>query len=116
MEKPGHKQLFVRNWFGDIPDPDNFFWNFFHPSSTVIPGINYHEPEVVSLIDRARQTIDMEERAEMYRQLNARVLRDAPIVPLFHERFFILHRPEIREMRPCLVTPPVRYDKLWLDQ
>ncbi|MCM2314709.1 MAG: ABC transporter substrate-binding protein [Thermoanaerobaculia bacterium] len=116
MEKPGHNQIFVRNWFGDIPDPDNFFWNFFHPSSTVIPGINYREPEVVSLIDKARQTIDMEERAEMYRKLNARVLRDAPIVPLFHERFFILHRPEIREMRPCLVTPPVRYDKLWVDQ
>ncbi|MGK2857779.1 MAG: ABC transporter substrate-binding protein [Thermoanaerobaculia bacterium] len=115
IEKRGHNLIFVRNWFGDIPDPDNFFWNFFHPASTVIPGINYHEPDVVALIDKARRMIDMEERTEIYRQLNARVLRDAPIVPLFHERFFILHRPEIREMRPCLVTPPVRYDKLWVD-
>ena len=69
----------------------------------------------MAMIDEARRTIDMEERAELYRQLNARVLRDAPIVPLFHERFFILHRPEIRELRPALVTPPVRYDKLWVD-
>ncbi|MFA6958799.1 MAG: ABC transporter substrate-binding protein [Thermoanaerobaculia bacterium] len=115
IDKPGHNVIFVRNWFGDIPDPDNFFWNFFHPSSAVIPGINYHEADVVAMIDEARRTIDMEERAELYRQLNARVLRDAPIVPLFHERFFILHRPEIRELRPALVTPPVRYDKLWVD-
>ncbi len=112
----GHNLLFVRNWFGDFPDPDNFFFVFFHSTSTSIVGQNYSSPELDSVIESARRIVDYEERAEVYRELNSRIFHAAPIVPLFHERFFILHKSDIREMRPCLVTPPVRYDRLWVDR
>jgi ABC-type transport system substrate-binding protein len=116
LETPGHNLLVVRNWFADFPDPDNFFWTFFHSTSSVIPGMNFRDEGMERMIETARRTVDIEERTAMYRQLNARVIKDAPFVPLFHERFFILHRPDVRELRPCLVTPPVRYDRMWLDR
>jgi ABC-type transport system substrate-binding protein len=112
----GHNLLFVRNWFGDFPDPDNFFFVFFHSSSTAIVGQNYSSQELDETIETARRIVDYEERAEVYRDLNSRIFHEAPIVPLFHERFFILHKPDVREMRPCLVTPPVRYDRMWVDR
>lgn len=112
----GHNLIFVRNWFGDFPDPDNFFFVFFHSSSNAIAGQNYSSPELDQVIGSARKIVDYEERAEVYRDINSRIFHEAPIVPLFHERFFILHKPDVREMRPCLVTPPVRYDRLWVDR
>jgi ABC-type transport system substrate-binding protein len=114
--RKGHNLLFVRNWFGDFPDPDNFFFVFFHSSSTAIVGQNYSSAELDRVIESARKIVDFEERAEVYRDLNSKIFHEAPIVPLFHERFFILHKPDVREMRPCLVTPPVRYDRLWIDR
>jgi ABC-type transport system substrate-binding protein len=112
----GHNLIFVRNWFGDFPDPDNFFFVFFHSTAGAIVGQNYSNPDLDQVIESARKIVDFEERAEVYRDLNSRIFHEAPIVPLFHERFFILHKPEVREMRPCLVTPPVRYDSLWIDR
>jgi ABC-type transport system substrate-binding protein/methyl-accepting chemotaxis protein len=114
--RKGHNLLFVRNWFADFPDPDNFFFVFFHSSSTAIAGQNYASPELDRVIESARKIVDFEERAEVYRDLNAKIFIEAPIVPLFHERFYILHKPDVRDLRPCLVTPPVRYDRLWLDR
>ena len=37
------------------------------------------------------------------------------LVPLFHERFFVLHKPSVRGLRTSLVPPPVRYADVWLE-
>ena len=59
---------------------------------------------------------DVDERAAIYRRLDQRVVRDAPVATLFHERLFVLHKPEVRGLRTSLVTPPVRYHDVWLEE
>lgn len=113
--KQGHATIFTGNWYADFPDSDNFFYIFFHPDSAAVPGINYRPAAMVSAIEEARRTNDIERRATIYSELNRKVLDEAPFACLFHERFFVAHRPRIRGLRTYLVPPPVRYSDIWLE-
>ena len=115
LQSPGHGNVFCGNWYADFPDSDNFFFIFFHSHSSAVAGLNYHRSDVDQQIEEARRTNDVEDRAAIYRGLNELVLREAPIVPLFHERLFVLHKPNVRGVRTSLVTPPVRYHDVWLE-
>lgn len=111
----GHGLLYAANWYADFPDPDNFFFIFFHTQATSIRGLFFSRPEIDAQIIEARRSSDAEHRSAIYRSLNEMVVREAPIVPLFHERLFVLHKPEIRGVRTSLVPPPVRYHDVWVE-
>jgi ABC-type transport system substrate-binding protein len=113
--KPGHGTIYCANWYADFPDSDNFFYIFFHSDATSIRGLFYNRPEVDAQIMEARRSNDVERRAAIYRGLNQMVTREAPLVPLFHERLFVLHKPEVRGVRTSLVPPPVRYHDVWVE-
>jgi methyl-accepting chemotaxis protein/ABC-type transport system substrate-binding protein len=112
----GHGLLYVANWYADFPDSDNFFYIFFHSDATTVRGLFFNRPEIDAKILEARRSTDVEHRASVYRDLNETVIREAPIVPLFHERLFVLHKPEVRGVRTSLVPPPVRYHDIWLEK
>jgi len=115
LEKPGHGLVFCANWYADFPDSDNFFYVFFHSRGTAVRGVYYRRADWDALIDEARRTNDIDRRAEIYRQLDQGVVDEAPLVPLFHERFFVLHKPSVRGLRTSLVPPPVRYADVWIE-
>ncbi|HEX6177094.1 MAG TPA: ABC transporter substrate-binding protein, partial [Thermoanaerobaculia bacterium] len=116
LQKRGHGNVFCGNWFADFPDPDNFFFVFFHSESASVAGINFQRAEVDADIEAARKTNDLEERTTIYRRLDAMVVKEAPIAPLFHERLFVGHKPYVRGVRTSLVQPPVRYNDVWLEK
>ena len=37
------------------------------------------------------------------------------MVCLFHERMFVVHKPDIRGLKTSLVPPPVRYHDTWIE-
>lgn len=111
----GHGLLYCANWYADFPDSDNFFYIFFHSEATSIRGLYFSRPEIDARIMEARKSNDVEHRAEIYRTLNQMVIDEAPLVPLFHERLFVLHKPEVRGVRTSLVPPPVRYHDVWVE-
>ncbi|MGZ8797773.1 MAG: hypothetical protein ACXW2F_10520 [Thermoanaerobaculia bacterium] len=78
--------------------------------------MKYHTPQLDRQIEEARGSNDVEERVAIYRALDQQVVREAPIVPLFHEPLFVLHKPHVRGLRTSLVTPPVRYHDVWLEE
>ncbi|HEU5163629.1 MAG TPA: ABC transporter substrate-binding protein [Thermoanaerobaculia bacterium] len=111
----GHGTLFAGNWYADFPDSDNFFYIFFHSESEAVPGINYRSAEIDAKIAEARRTNDIERRTAIYSELNRRVIDDAPILCLFHERLFVIHSSRVRSLRTYLVPPPVRYADIWVE-
>ncbi|HUP63308.1 MAG TPA: ABC transporter substrate-binding protein [Thermoanaerobaculia bacterium] len=115
LNRPGHGLLYTANWYADFPDSDNFFYIFFHTEATSIHGLFFHRVDIDAKILDARRSNDVEHRSAIYRDLNAMVVREAPLVPLFHERLFVLHKPEIRGVRTSLVPPPVRYHDVWCE-
>jgi methyl-accepting chemotaxis protein/ABC-type transport system substrate-binding protein len=114
--KQGHGSIYCANWYADFPDSDNFFYVLFHSEATSVRGLWYHSPELDQKIIEARRTNDVEKRAEIYGSLDQMVVREAPLAPLFHERLFVLHKPEVRGVRTSLVPPPVRYNEVWLER
>jgi len=115
-ERRGHDLLICGNWYADFPDSDNFFYIFFHSDSGTVLGMNYPDGKWDSTIEEARATNDLDRRTEIYRQLNRRAVDEAPLVYLFHDRFFIAHKPEVRGVRTHLVPPPARYHSIWIEQ
>jgi methyl-accepting chemotaxis protein/ABC-type transport system substrate-binding protein len=115
LQQPGHGMVFCGNWYADFPDPDNFFYVFFHTDSRSVLGPYFRRPDLDRQIEEGRRTTDIERRAEIYRSLNEMVVREAPIAPLFHERFFVVHKPHVRGLRTSLVPPPVRYNDVWVE-
>jgi methyl-accepting chemotaxis protein/ABC-type transport system substrate-binding protein len=111
----GHGLMYCANWYADFPDSDNFFYIFFHSEASSIRGLYYNQPEIDAQIMEARRSNDTEHRATIYRSLNQMVSREAPLAPLFHERLFVLHKPEVRGVRTSLVPPPVRYHDVWVE-
>jgi methyl-accepting chemotaxis protein/ABC-type transport system substrate-binding protein len=116
LQKPGHGMVFCGNWFADFPDSDNFFYVFFHSASSSVRGFYFHSSELDRQIEEARRIADIDRRAEIYRSLNEMVVREAPFAPLFHERLFVIHKPEVRGLRTSLVPPAVRYKDVWIEK
>jgi methyl-accepting chemotaxis protein/ABC-type transport system substrate-binding protein len=116
LEQRGHGQIFCANWFADFPDSDNFFYVFFHSESAALEGLYFHRAEIDESIVEARRSNDVERRRTIYAQLDQMVVREAPLAPLFHERFFVIHKPGVRGVRTSLVPPPVRYHDVWLEE
>ncbi len=115
LARPGHGMVFCGNWYADFPDSDNFFYVFFHSEAHSLRGFYFSSAEVDAQIVEARRTNDPERRSEIYRQLNQMVVREAPLATLFHERFFVLQKPEVRGLHTSLVPPPVRYHETWIE-
>jgi methyl-accepting chemotaxis protein/ABC-type transport system substrate-binding protein len=116
LQRAGHGMVFCRNWYADFPDSDNFFYVFFHSDSGAARGFYFHRPDLDAQIMEARRTNDIDQRAAIYRRLDEMVVREAPFVPLFHERMFVLTKPHVRGVRTSLVPPPVRYHEAWIEE
>jgi methyl-accepting chemotaxis protein/ABC-type transport system substrate-binding protein len=115
-QKRGHGLIYCANWYADFPDSDNFFYIFFHSQASSIYGMYFHRPDIDAQIIEARRSNDTEHRAAIYRALNQMIVKEAPIAPLFHERLFVLHKPEVRTVKTSLVPPPVRYHDVWVER
>jgi methyl-accepting chemotaxis protein/ABC-type transport system substrate-binding protein len=116
LNHAGHGTFFCGNWYADFPDSDNFFYVFFHSESNGVRGFYWSTPETDQMIMEARRSNDTDERLTIYRHLNEMMVREAPLAVLFHDRFFVVHKPELRGLRTSLVPPPVRYYDVWLEQ
>lgn len=112
----GHGLIYCANWYADFPDPDNFFYIFFHSEATSIRGLYWNRADFDAKVMEARRSNDVEHRAKIYRALNQTVAEEAPLVPMFHERLFVLHKPGVRGVRTSLVPPPVRYHDVWVEK
>ncbi len=79
------------------PDPDT--WMGLVHSSDTPPGLNsayYDNPEVDALVEQATSTVNEDQRADLYRQIQELVLEDAPFVPLFHLGVQVVRDPSVR--------------------
>lgn len=87
-------QMFGLAWVADIPDPDTFLRALFYSSS----GTNYFrfaDRTVDSLLDVAQRVANSDARMNAYREVEKRVVKAAPLVPLFHSSTFVGLRDDL---------------------
>jgi peptide/nickel transport system substrate-binding protein len=75
----------------------------------------YDNPKVNRLIDRALAEPDRDRRAALWAQLDQRIMRDAPLVPLVWENYSFQWASRVHGWRydPCTTMPDLT--AIWLD-
>ena len=106
--------VFIYAWYADFPDPDNFLGVLFH-SKSKYNYMNYNNPEVDRLLDKAKTERDYLKRMEMYRKIEGIVLEDAPIVPMVNNLFQMAYQSYVRGIEVnALGGPYIPMKKIWL--
>jgi oligopeptide transport system substrate-binding protein len=100
------------SWFGDYPDPFAFLTPYLSDNGQNTTG--YANPEYDALALSAAKTLDAAQRRARYREAEALLLRDLPVLPLFHETSRHLVDRSVRGRFPNLfeIHP---YQGMWLD-
>jgi oligopeptide transport system substrate-binding protein len=112
-KRPG--AMYRTGWFADFPDPDNFLFPLFHSQSTNNYA-NYSTPAVDHFLEQARSEGDYLKRMQLYRQAEALIMADAPVVNLVYYTFETLFQPYVQGIElNALGERYIPMKKIWLD-
>jgi peptide/nickel transport system substrate-binding protein/oligopeptide transport system substrate-binding protein len=112
-KRPGAMYRYA--WFADFPDPDNFLFSLFHSQSRDNYA-NYSNSAVDHLLEQARSEGDYLKRIELYRQTEALIMADAPVVNLVYYTFETLFQPYVQGVElNALGERYIPMKKIWLD-
>src|SRR6202140_3690240 len=94
----GEFQAFLIGWSGRI-DPDGNSYVFLHTKAPQNDGV-YSNPEADKAFEDARLISDPAQRKAIYEKATAAVLRDEPIIYLYHRKLLIAHTTKLEGYRP----------------
>jgi peptide/nickel transport system substrate-binding protein len=98
MADKGQFEAYVLAWSGRA-DPDGNIFSF-DACKQPLNYAGYCKPDVDEILARSRTARDPAERRKAYDQLAAIVLRDRPIVYLFHRHWLWAHTTKLSGFRP----------------
>jgi ABC-type transport system substrate-binding protein/methyl-accepting chemotaxis protein len=113
-KREGRPYIYATGWYADYPDPDNFVYVLFNSKAGDILGTGYRNPRLDDLSEKARRSLDLDERIELYREAEDLLVEDAPVLLLYHERAVVPHSKEVMGLKLFLVPPTVRPECVWL--
>ncbi len=97
MADKGQFEAYVLAWSGRA-DPDGNLYNFDFCKAP-LDYAGYCKPDVDELLNRSRSALDPAERKKIYEQIAATVLKDRPIVYLFHRHWLWAHTAKLAGLR-----------------
>jgi peptide/nickel transport system substrate-binding protein len=89
----GEFQVFQINWSGRI-DPDGNSYVFLHTKAPQNDGV-YSNPEADKALEDGRLVSDPLQRKAIYEKLTGVVLKDEPIIYLYHRKLLIAHTAKL---------------------
>jgi oligopeptide transport system substrate-binding protein len=91
----GAYPMFVATWAAPFPDPAATLGPLFRSGSGT-DLTDYRNADVDTALDAAASEFDAGRRGSMYTQVEDRVLRDYPAVPLYHAAEYALVKPYVK--------------------
>jgi oligopeptide transport system substrate-binding protein len=108
--------VFLRAWFADVPDPENFLAKLFQ-STSPFNYMGYANPAVDALFEKARDESDMARRVEVYRRAEEIIVEDAPVIPVSHQTYERLFQPYVKGVEVSgLGDSYIPFRKVWLER
>jgi len=94
----GEFDFYYYSWWADYMDAENFLAPLFLAAAERAGGnaTGYANPEVDRLIRAAQREMDETKRTGLYREIQRRVVADAPRIFLWHRKLFIAVQPWVR--------------------
>lgn len=95
----GRHELGLAGWFSDNSDPDNFLYSLLDSDNISEAGNNlsrYRSARFHELVLAGQQELDEEQRLAIYREAQALVAQDLPVVPLVHTSQRAAHVQRLR--------------------
>jgi oligopeptide transport system substrate-binding protein len=80
--------LFRNGWIADYPSIDNFIYLFTTDGGKYGSFTRYSNKEVDDLFQKARSTVDQQQRYNLYNEAQKIILTDAPCIPVYTYRDF----------------------------
>lgn len=112
----GKAAMFYAAWYADYPDADNFFYPLFHSQSNT-NRMGFANSEVDRLIDAAREETNYARRTHRYREIQKRIMHDAPIISQHTNSFNYLFRASIKGLQMNhLGSIYLPFRAMWLSQ
>jgi len=116
LVRQGKFVMYRYAYFADVPDPDNFL-GILCGSASPYNFMGYRSQRVDDLLSEALTRIDLLSRAAIYREAEALILQDAPMVPLLYLTFESVFQPYVKGIQiSALGAPYIPFKKIWLDK
>jgi oligopeptide transport system substrate-binding protein len=107
-------QMVAAAWIADYPDPQNFLDLLFH-SASLNNEMRFSNEEVDRLLEAARSERDESVRFDLYRQAEAIIVNEAPVIPLWHAgEGNVLIKPQVKDFLLLPVIVP-RYRFVYIE-
>lgn len=101
-------QMFQVGWIADYPDPQDFLDILFY-SKSLENNPKYSNPKVDKILEEARVERNTEKRMKMYQEAEQIIVGEAPWLPLWYGKSYILIKPHVKGYKPApLVIPHLR--------
>lgn len=111
--RAGDFQILRSDWIGDYLDPATFLDIFRGDSGNNYTGWNNAEYD--ALLDSAARTADPAARFALFQQAEAILLREAPLMPLYHHTHVFLIQPSVKGWHANLLDHHP-YKHVWLEK
>jgi len=97
----GRAAFFMKSWFGDYPDAENFLALFYSPNfSPQGPNkTHFKNAQFDRLYEKAKLEQNPEKRYALYRQMDKIVVEESPVIVLFYDEVVILTQKNIRGLK-----------------
>lgn len=94
--KGSGSQLFRVAWIADYPAMDAFLYPLFQSDQSHTGSYTFYSSSGVDdLLQKARATMDAQQRQNLYAQAEKMILTDMPAVPLYFYRYFRVAGPRL---------------------
>jgi oligopeptide transport system substrate-binding protein len=102
-------QLTLSGFMADFEDPINFLETFKYKRESANRA-NWQHPDYIALLDKAKKSIDVKQRANFLGQCEEILLSEVPIIPLFHYNALYLKNENLHDV---VVSPLGVLDFKW---
>ncbi|MCZ2259009.1 glutathione ABC transporter substrate-binding protein [Sporosarcina sp. G11-34] len=87
--RAGEHNMFMLSWSNSLADGDNGLFSLFHSSVKGVPpnATWYGSPVVDDLLDGGRHESDPDKRAQIYKEAQEELVKDAPLIFLNHPEY-----------------------------
>jgi peptide/nickel transport system substrate-binding protein len=100
--RQGEHAMALMGWIGDNGDPDNFLYTLLDSDNarrgTATNFAFYDNADVHKLLMQARETMNRDARARLYRDVQVLVHEDSPLVPIAHAMQVVASSEAVRDL------------------